>query len=115
MIIAYKARLVAKGFSQVYGRDYFNTFAPASKMATTRLMMIIWVNLDLQLYQFDVTSAFLHAPLKEAVWIRMPNKQDGTKGDVVFCRIAQYGIKQSAHEWNKKITGVLTKIGLNQS
>jgi hypothetical protein len=37
----FKARLVARGFSQIYGTDYTETFAPTVRMDTFRLFILI--------------------------------------------------------------------------
>ncbi|CAL8992443.1 unnamed protein product, partial [Prunus brigantina] len=55
----YKARLVAKGFTQTYGVDYHDTFAPVAKMNTVRVLLSLAVNLDWTLRQFDVKKCIL--------------------------------------------------------
>ena len=46
----YKARLVAKGYSQTYGIDYDETFAPVEKMSTVRTLISCAANFDWPLY-----------------------------------------------------------------
>ena len=55
----YKARSVAKEFTQTYGIDYQETFAPVAKMNIVCIILSLATNLNWSLQQFDVKNAFL--------------------------------------------------------
>ena len=68
----YKARLVAKGFTQTFGIDYLETFAPMTKLNTVRVLLSLVVNLDWPLQQLDVKNASLNGDLEEEVCMDSP-------------------------------------------
>ena len=101
----YKARLVARGFTQTYGLDYEETFAPVAKLNTVRVLLSLAVNLDWPLRQFDVKNAFLNGELEEEVFMQPPPGFDHTaNGKVCFLKKALYGLKQSPRAWFGRFT-----------
>lgn len=110
----YKARLLARGFQQKEGLDYTETFAPVVRYDSLRVFLAT-TQLNLELIQFDVKTAFLYSDVKEELYLKIPDglKVDGDSS-AVMCRLNKslYGIKQAARCWNTKFTYFLRKFNL---
>lgn len=109
----YKARLVAKGFTQTYGVDYDETFAPVARFESIRYVVsMAAASPDLEVHHLDVNSAFLNSSLEEVIFMRLP---PDVGGHVVQLRKTLYGLKQSPRCWNKDVTSYLLSLGFVQS
>ena len=93
----YKARLAVKGFKKKPEIDYFEVFAPVSRMETIRMILSIAAQNKWNIHQMDVKSAFLNGILKEEVYIEQPLGfiKKGSKNNVYRLKKALYGLKQA--------------------
>ena len=113
----YKARLVAKGYTQTYGVDYQETFAPVAKMSTVRVLLSLAANLNWDLQQYDVKNAFLHGDLEEEIYMEIPPGFEERLGTNKVCKLqkALYGLKQSPRAWFGRFAKVMLAAGYKQS
>ncbi|CAF4883114.1 unnamed protein product [Pieris macdunnoughi] len=136
-----KARLVAKGYSQRYGIDYRNTFSPVVRLDTIRLLTALAVELDMEIHQLDINTAYLNGYLDEEIYMEVPEllteclgriikeerdeslKEQARKmlndlktgGDVCRLKKSLYGLKQAGRQWNKRLDNKLKSMHFKQS
>ena len=113
----HKARLVPKGFTQTYGLDYQETFAPVAKINSIRILLSVAVNLNWSLHELDIKNAFLNGNLEEEVFMDPPPGFEGEFKNGKVCRLVKslYGLKQSPRAWFEKFGKVVRRFGYNQS
>lgn len=110
----FKARLVAQGFTQKFGIDYDEVFAPVARSETFRILLSIASVQNYEVKQYDFKTAFLNGHLKEEIYMRPP-PGISSNGQVYRLKKSLYGLKQAAKVWNDSVHGVLTKYGCVQS
>lgn len=113
----HKARLVAKGFTQTYGIDYQETFAPVAKMNTIRVILSIAANQEWPLHQLDVKNAFLNGKLEEEVYMALPPGFEDVYGKQNVCKLKRslYGLKQSPRAWFDRFSKAIKNFNFTQS
>ncbi|GJX26440.1 retrovirus-related pol polyprotein from transposon TNT 1-94 [Tanacetum coccineum] len=92
-----KARLVAQGYNQQEGIDYDETYAPATRLESIRILLAYACALYFKLFQMDVKSAFLNSFINEKVYVAQPSGFiDFAKPNYVYkLKKALYGLKQA--------------------
>jgi hypothetical protein len=117
-----KARLTMKGYSQVYGEDYDETYAPVAHMITIRLFFNLVAVMKMYVIHVDFVTAFLNSQLSEEIYISVPpgfnERQDllyVPDGKVLRLNKAIYGLKQSNHLWSHFLSKAITEgLGFEQ-
>lgn len=111
-IVRHKARLVAKGYSQRYGVDYEETYAPVVRYTSIRFLMALAARNNLKIHQMDVVTAFLQGDINEEVYLEQPEGFSDNSNKVCKLNRAIYGLKQAGRQWNVKLDETLKSYGL---
>ena len=110
-IECYKARLVAKGFTQEYGIDYEETFAPVARISPVRALLTVVVASKWDLFQIDVKNAFLNEDLSEEVYMQPSLGLFVESNKVCHLWRALYGLKQAPRAWFAKFSSTISHLG----
>ena len=107
-----KARLVAQGFNQRPGQ-FDKTYAPVAKMASIRIFLAWAAARDLNIFQFDCKTAFLHAKIRHPLYARpFPGYPASDPSKVLRILVALYGLQQAAYEFYMLIRSLLLALGM---
>ena len=104
-----KARLVVRGDQQknVTAQD---TYAATLAGRSFRMLAAIAARFDLELKQYDVTNAFVHADIDRPVYMKMPRGY-ARPGTILRLNKALYGLRISPLLWQRHFTTFLTSLG----
>uniref|UniRef100_A0AAV1THA1 Reverse transcriptase Ty1/copia-type domain-containing protein n=1 Tax=Peronospora matthiolae TaxID=2874970 RepID=A0AAV1THA1_9STRA len=114
-VIRLRARIVARGDKQRPGIDYGETFSPVARMATFRMFVAICLLMDLTIYQGDINTAYLNAPLGIKQYLDFLDGYPSETDDMVYVvHKALYGLKQSGREWNTEVNAWFLRYGFKR-
>eukprot|EP00873_Tetraselmis_striata_P004756 jgi/Tetstr1/425020/TSEL_015488.t1 len=115
-LIKRKARVVVRGDQLTAGENYDDTktYAPVVSFIALRTTIALAVQLDWELYQFDVTCAFLNANLDEDVYVYPPPGY-GRKDQAWKLVKALYGLPQAPKAWFLRFSSFLRDFGFVSS
>ncbi|QRW23563.1 Retrovirus-related Pol polyprotein from transposon TNT 1-94 [Rhizoctonia solani] len=98
--IQYKAQLVVQGYSQQPGIDYGQMFAPVVCLDSIRTLTSLANQNDWDIQQLDVTLAYLHANVKEELYMHQIPYFDDRSSNILRLRQSLYSLKQAGRMWN---------------
>jgi Reverse transcriptase (RNA-dependent DNA polymerase) len=102
---------------QIYGQDYFDTFAPVARLASFQMIVAIATRNDWPINSFDFHSAYLNGELEEEVFMEQPPSFEFADRERYVLRLkkALYGLKQGGRRWYKTLMQILTDMGFKCS
>ena len=116
---SHKARLNLHGGKQVFGMNYFETYAPVVTWFAIRLMIIFGIIFSWSLRQVDFVMAYPQAPVENDIYMELPQgirTATGNSKDHVLKLLRNiYGQKQAGRVWNSYLVDKLTSLGFTAS
>ncbi|KAE8696421.1 GDSL esterase/lipase APG [Hibiscus syriacus] len=101
----------AKGYAQKEGIDYNEVFSPVVKHSSIRILLALVAQLNLELAQLDVKTAFLHGDLEYDIYMTQPEGYKDGGCEKWICKLNKflYGLKQSPRQWYKRFDSFMRR------
>jgi hypothetical protein len=102
-IIKFRARLVVFGFQQAEDIDYEATFSAVPRHSTWKTLATLACHHRWEIKQYDISSAFLHAPLDRVVLAHYPKGyevHEGNQLQIMELLKCVNGVVQGPREWS---------------
>lgn len=113
----YKGRLVVIGSRQRFGLDYEETFSPVPHSESVKVVLSECAARDMDVMQFDISTAFLYADLDKEVYMKQPEgfTVPGKEHLVCLLKKSVNGLKQAPRLWYEKFDKTLGRMGFQPS
>ena len=112
--LKYKVRLVACGYSQVFGRDYEQTYAPTASYKSFCILMFLAAIHSWYIKGIDVENAYLEAKIDKDIYMNLPTERfTRPNGKPIKVKLNQslYGLKQAGELWFQLLREKLIGLG----
>ena len=110
-LMLYKARLVVRGDLAKEGIDYFETYSPVAKIHSIRMAIALIIHFGLIPLQVDISSAYLHAPVDEEIYVNAPPGYPVASGYCYRLLKSLYGLPQAGRNWNRLVDAFIRSLG----
>jgi hypothetical protein len=101
--LKFRCRLVACGYSQVFGQDYDETYAPTAKYRSLCVVLHLAALYGWIIDGIDVENAYLESPIDKEIYMSLPSEAyvDTETNKPVTVRLLRslYGLKQAGELW----------------
>ena len=118
-LLKHKARLCCHGGMQIYGENYWDTYAPVVNWMSIRSMLIFSLVHELHARSIDFTLAFPQADVDTIIYLEVPMGVETVNGadEVMLVLKNLYGLKQASKTWFEHLQEGLTsdKLGFTPS
>ncbi|MBW0542894.1 hypothetical protein O181_082609 [Austropuccinia psidii MF-1] len=113
-VYRHKARWVVLGNHQEHLIHYFDTWSSIGKNETFKILISLLVNKNMNAYQFNIETAFLHGEMDANVYVIQVKgfEVQGKENWVWRQNKSLYGTKKATRMWKEKLTKALNSLEL---